>query len=80
MELLEPGVGLGEGGGPGGEVGPPVGGHKIEVGEAGLALDGDGPGAREAGGGASGGERVAVADEELGSGEGLGAVPGAAHQ
>lgn len=80
MELLEPGVGLGQGGGPRREVGPPIGGHQIEVREARLALDGDGLDARETRGGAGRGERVAVPDEKLGSGERLGAVPGAAHQ
>lgn len=80
MELLEPGVGLGQSRGPRAEVGPPIGRHQIEVGEAGFPFDGDGHDAREAGGGASGRERVAVADEELGSGEGLRTVPGAANQ
>ena len=75
VELLEPRVGGGEGGAPGQEVGTPVEGHQIEVGEAGLALDGDGADAAEAGGGAAGGDGVAVADEEVGSGEGLGSVP-----
>lgn len=81
VEFVEGGrVRLGECGGPGGEVGPPVQGHEVEVGEAGLALDGQGPEAGEAGGGAPGGNGVAVADEEVGAGEGLGAVPGLADQ
>jgi len=80
MELLQPGVGLGQGSGPRREVGPPIVRHQIEVREARLTLHGDGLDARETRGGAGGGERVAVPDEELGSGEGLRAVPGAAHQ
>lgn len=80
VNLLEPGVGLGQGGGPWAEVGPPIMRHQIEVGEARLAFDGNRLDAREARGGARGGERVAVADEEFGSGEGLRTVPGAADQ
>ena len=81
VEFVEGGVvRLGECGDPGGEVGPPVQGHEVEVGEAWLALDGHGPDAGESAGGAAGGHGVAVSDEELGAGEGLGAVPGLADQ
>ena len=80
VDLLEPAVRRGEGGGPGVEVGAPVGRHQIEVREPRLALHGDGPDPAEPGRCAARGDRVAVPDEELGSGEGLRTVPGPADQ
>ncbi|KAG5022444.1 hypothetical protein JHK82_018356 [Glycine max] len=75
VEFVEGGVViLGECGDPGGE------GHEVEVNEAWLALDGHGPDAGESAGGATGGYGVAVSDEELCAGEGLGAVAGHADQ
>lgn len=56
-------------------MGPPINRHQIEIREPRLPLDGDRLDAAEAGGGAAGGEGVAVSDEEVGSSEGFGAVP-----
>ncbi|PON63434.1 hypothetical protein PanWU01x14_130980 [Parasponia andersonii] len=63
VNLLEPGVGLGHGGYPGREVGPPVARHEIEVGEPWLALDRHGLNLSKPSGGAPRRDGVAVADE-----------------
>lgn len=79
-DALEPGVGGGHGGHPGGEAGAPADGDEIKVREAGAALEDQRPGAAEPAEGAGRGHRVAVADEKLKPGPRLGAVPGPAHQ
>lgn len=61
-------------------MGPPIRRHQVEVGEPGLALDRHGPDPGEPGSGASRRDGVAVADEELGSGECLRPVPRLADQ
>lgn len=61
-------------------MGPPMGRHEIEIGEPGLPLDCHGPDPGEAGRGPAWRDRIAVADEELGSGEGLRTVPRLADQ
>lgn len=80
IDPLEAAVSGGEGEEPRAEVGPPGGGHEAEIGEAGLALERDGGDVAEAEGGATRGDGVAVADEEVGSGAGLRPVPGSADE
>lgn len=79
-DLLQRTVALAHAVDPGGEVRAPLRRHEVEVGEPGFAFQGHGRHAAEPLSGAAGGDGVAVADEEVGSGEGLHTVPRFAHQ